>query len=358
MVDALLGLTFEAFRAFSQEVIGRTDRFHGALYRQLMRDGVFDPSASAIAPELPAQAIARLLEQAPRIVLPAVVQEQRSAEDGTATHKFLLRLEDGLEVETVVIPMRGGRHFTVCVSSQVGCRMGCSFCHTARMGLLRNLLPHEMVGQVIRVSQASALPVRNVVFMGMGEPLDNAEAVAQAIQVLSDRRGLAVASRHITVSTVGRVEVLARWRELGFGAVNLAVSLGAADDALRSQLMPINRSANLETLKRTLQAMPLAGSRRILLSYIVIPGINDSPQQVQNLVGYVAGLPVMVNLIPYNPIPSRSWRAPSGRELEQVRIALHRQGVPVRLRVTKGRAVMAACGQLGDPQRARQPRPA
>jgi 23S rRNA (adenine2503-C2)-methyltransferase len=231
--------------------------------------------------------------------------------------------------------------------------MGCSFCHTAKMGLVRSLAAHEIVGQVIAASSGGALP-RNVVFMGMGEPLDNAEQVARAVRVLTDRDGLALAPRHVTVSTVGRVDGLARWTELGLGQVNLAVSLGAADDALRSELMPVNRTAPLAELRRALLALPLPRGRRILVSYVVIPGVNDGDEHIAKLIAWLDGLPALVNLIPFNPIPSRSWRAPTAAEVAAFRDRLDAARVPVRLRATKGDAVMAACGQLGDPARRRR----
>jgi len=326
---SLYGMTFNAFGAWAGSLIGHDARVHGPLYAQLMRHGCFAPSALALWPLLPESARARLAAASPEVALPGVVESQASLDEaGVATRKFVLRLHDGALVESVLIPMQGGHHYTVCVSSQVGCRMGCAFCHTARMGLVRNLRAEEIVGQVVAVSQACAATVRNVVFMGMGEPLDNVEAVATAVAILCERRGLALAPRHITVSTVGRADGLARWQELGLGAVNLAVSLGAADDELRSALMPINRTVPLAALKTTLLALPLPPRRRILVSYIVIPGVNDAPAQLERLVGWVQGLRVLVNLIPYNPIPSRPWRAPDATQMAAVRRACASKAPP------------------------------
>ena len=351
---SLLGMTFAEFSAWAAGLIGHDARVHGPLYTQLMRSGRFAPRELALWPGLPGSTQERLAALLPDLDLPSVVESRSSSDaSGVATRKFVLRLSDQALVETVLIPMQGGRHYTVCVSAQVGCRMGCSFCHTARMGLVRNLHAHEIVGQVLAVIQAAAGTVRNVVFMGMGEPLDNVAAVATAVAILCERRGLALAPRHITVSTVGKAEGLARWHELGLGAVNLAVSLGAADDELRSALMPVNRTVPLETLKLILLGLGLPPRRRILLSYIVIPGVNDAPQQLERLIAWVQGLRVMVNLIPYNPIPSRAWRAPDAAELAAVRRKLSAAGVASHLRTTRGRAVMAACGQLGDPARRR-----
>jgi len=357
MAMSPFGMTFADFSAWAATQIGHDARLHGALYAQLMRSGRCAPRELPLWPSLPGSTQERLAALVVDLQLPSVVESQSSSDaDGVATRKFVLRLHDQALVETVLIPMHGGRHHTVCVSAQVGCRMGCSFCHTARMGLVRNLSAQEIVGQVLAVTQASGVTVRNVVFMGMGEPLDNAQAVATAVAILCERRGLALAPRHITVSTVGTAGGLARWHELGLGAINLAVSLGAADDDLRSALMPVNRTTPLAALKQLLLALKLPPRRRLLLSYIVIPGVNDAPPQLERLIAWVQGLRVMVNLIPYNPIPSRPWRAPDATELDAVRRQLRLAGVASHLRTTRGRAVMAACGQLGDPAR-RQLRP-
>jgi 23S rRNA (adenine2503-C2)-methyltransferase len=222
------------------------------------------------------------------------------------------------------------------------------------MGLVRSLRAHEIVGQVLAVARATGERPRNVVFMGMGEPLDNADEVARAVRVLTQREGLGIAPRHITVSTVGRVDGLARLRELGLDRVNLAVSLGAAEDALRSELMPVNRTAPLAELKRALLALRLPRARRILVSYVLIPGVNDADEHVARLVAWLEGLLALVNLIPFNPIPSRPWRAPTAAEVAAFRDRLDRARVPVRLRTTKGDAVMAACGQLGEAGRTRR----
>jgi 23S rRNA (adenine2503-C2)-methyltransferase len=363
----LLGLTADAFTAWSRSVAGFSPRFHRALYRRLLASGHLDVAAEPRWQEAEASApgtIARLAAAAARVQIPALATTV-AADDPTRgrTVKLAARLADGQEVETVVIPMghhdgshaddgptdRG--HWTVCVSSQVGCRMGCSFCHTARMGLRRHLAAHEIIGQVVLAAAVTGVRPRNVVFMGMGEPLDNAEAVAQAVRVLTDRAGLALAHHHITVSTVGRVDVLPRWHDLGLSRVNLAVSLGAADDRLRSELMPVNRTAPLADLKRALLALDLPRGRRVLVACVVIPGVNDGGADADRLAAWLDGLPALVNLIPYNPIPSRPWRAPTADEVTAYRDRLDALGIPVRLRTTKGDTVMAACGQLGRPGR-------
>lgn len=339
--------------------MGHAERFHGELYRRLMASGRFAPAESPLWREAEAArrgTIATLTAAAAEDQLPEITDAITAHDDELgSTTKVLCRLDDGQAVESVLIPMHGAGHHTVCLSSQVGCKMGCSFCHTAKMGLVRSLAAHEIVAQAVAVHRATGTAPRNAVFMGMGEPLDNADAVAQAVRVLTDGAGLALRHRHITVSTVGRVDGLARWRELGLARINLAVSLTAADDAVRAELMPVNRLHPLKQLKQALQAIPVRADRRILISCVVIPGITDAPADTEALVAWLAGLPVLVNLIPFNPIPSRTWRAPSEAEVFAVRDRLDRAGIPVRLRLTKGDAVMAACGQLGDPARRHLP---
>jgi 23S rRNA (adenine2503-C2)-methyltransferase len=354
----LLGLTFAEFAAWSRSLVGHAERFHRDLYRRTVQSGRFAPQESPLwqeAESIRPGTIAVLAAAAAADQLPAL-SGSITADDGElgSTTKVLCRLADGQEVESVLIPMRGANHHTACVSSQVGCKMGCSFCHTAKMGLVRNLTAHEIVAQVVAVRRATGVAPRNVVFMGMGEPLDNPEAVAQAVRVLTDGGGLALRHQHITVSTVGRVDGLLRWAELGLSHINLAVSLTSADPALRSELMPVNRLHSLAELRQALQGLPVRPERRILISCVVIPGVTDDPKHTLQLIAWLADLPVQVNLIPFNPIPSRPWRAPSRDEVMAVRNQLVAAGIPVRLRVTKGEAVMAACGQLGDPARRRQ----
>ena len=373
----LCGLRAEEFVAWGRSALGFSPRFHRALYRHLLATGSIDAAALPMwveAERTRPGICAQVREVAAALQIPTV-ENSVVAEDPERgrTVKMVGRLTDGERVETVLIPMGKAvgirdpqgpaqqaerkSHHTVCVSSQVGCRMGCAFCHTARMGLRRNLAVHEIVGQVVMagvhggVHPDRARP-RNVVFMGMGEPLDNVEAVAAAVRVLTDVGGLAIAHHHITVSTVGRVDVLPRWHDLGLSRVNLAVSLGAADDALRSQLMPVNRTAPLAQLKRALVDLRLAeAGRRVLVACVLIPGVNDRAEDAVKVKEWLDGLPVLVNLIPFNPIPGKDWRAPSAEEVAAFRDRLDELGVPVRLRTTKGERVMAACGQLGRPGR-------
>ena len=272
------------------------------------------------------------------------VSLQRSV-DGT--RKAALRAGDGAVLESVLIPDED--RTTLCISTQVGCPLACSFCATGEMGFTRNLTTAEIVDQVCRMKEAldPGERITNVVFMGMGEPLDNLPAVAQAIRVLGDRHGLALAQRHITVSTVGRADILPRLAEEGLSRINLAVSLTVADDIKRSRLMPINRRHDVAELKRALVALPLPRGRRIMVSCALIAGLNDGAEDREALVAWCRDLPVLVNLIPFNPIPGSDWRRPDETSLHAFRDHLDRAGIPVRLRATRGDAVLAACGQLG-----------
>lgn len=262
--------------------------------------------------------------------------------------KFVTRLRDGLNIESVVIPMY--KRYTLCISSQVGCRMGCRFCRTGKMGLLRNLTTDEIVGQVFNARYHLGFSIRNVVFMGMGEPLDNLDNVVQAIQVMEDQRGLDIARRYITVSTAGLTNGIDHLAQMAGNPLNLAVSLNAPNDAIRSLLMPINRSVSMKTLKNSLLKYPLSKKSTIFIEYVVIHGINDQREHAQALGQYLSPLKVKVNLIPYNPAFDESLSPPSTAGFEQFHTWLTEQKIFVRRRTEKGGRIMAACGQLGGNQ--------
>ncbi len=339
-----------------REQVGYEDRFHRAGYRQLMRTGRWDPAQisdwnDAQDPVAARQRLAALAapEQCPELVTHA---SESDPEHGTTT-KLVLRLADGREVESVGIPMTKDTHLTACVSTQVGCRMGCGFCRTARMGLVRNLSAHEIIGQVIAVERACHRSVRNVVFMGMGEPLDNIAAVAQAVRVLTDRSGLALAWNHVTVSTVGRIAALAQVVGHGLNRANLAISLHAADDAVRAALVPTARRERVADLRQALTAIPLPRGRRLMISAVVIPGVTDRPELVAALAEFCNGLPALINLIPFNPFPGcdPTWQMPTTAQMADMSRAINARGIPVRKRTTKGVNVLAACGQLATRRR-------
>ena len=266
------------------------------------------------------------------------------------TVKLVLRLHDGLEIEAVRIPM-GRDRYTLCVSSQVGCKMGCTFCETARMGLIRSLTAAEIVSQLLVARHVAGFSIRNVVFMGMGEALDNADALVAAIRVLCDPGGLAIAQERLTVCTVGNVPGIERLAAERLKRINLSVSLNATDDETRSRIMPVNRKTPLAELQRALAAYRPRRNFALGINYCLMPGLNDTRDDARRIARFCAPLGrVMLNLIPYNPGSAPLTRAPTEDEITRFVDWLREDAVPVRRRVTKGQSVMAACGQLGNPE--------
>lgn len=340
----LQGLTSDQLVAAAAERVERGRGRARALYRAAVGEGRFEPAEHGLSPRS-----AAAWRRAFRFELPPVVAERAEDTPVGVTAKVALRLRDGLTVEMVHVPMGRGRH-TVCISSQVGCKMGCGFCETGRMGLLRQLSAAEIVSQVLVARHALGWPVRNVVFMGMGEALDNFDALVQAIDVLTDPGGLAMAQERLTVCTVGHVEGIRRLAERRYKRLNLSVSLNAANDATRSELMPVNRKAPLAALSQALRAYRPRRNFCLGVNYCLIPGRNDARSDATDVARFCRPLErVMVNLIPYNPGTSPVGRAPTDAEVERFVGWLRDEGLPVRRRTTKGRKVMAACGQLGDP---------
>lgn len=326
----------------------RLRRGHGAarsIHRQVMREGQFDPAAFGLG-----VAACQEWDDAFSFALPEVVRLQSDEGSRGVTTKMVVRLDDGLEAEAVCIPMGRGRT-TLCVSSQVGCKMGCTFCETGRMGLLRHLRADEIVAQLLVARHQLRWPIRNIVFMGMGEALDNAEQVIQALRVMNDEGGLAIGQERLTICTVGHVEGIRRLQREGFKRLNLSISLNAANDVLRSRIMPINRRTDLASLQAVLADYRPRRNFALGVNYCLLPGMNDSRSDARAVAEFCEPLGrVMVNLIPYNPGTSPLTRAPEEHEVERFIGWLRDEGLPVRERVTKGRSVMAACGQLGNPE--------
>ena len=286
--------------------------------------------------------------------LPAVATQQESA-DGTT--KFLLRLHDGASIETVDIPETTRR--TLCISSQAGCGLACAFCVTGYWGAGRNLSAGEIVGQVMLVRKLRDLPESlNLVFMGMGEPLLNLDAVHAALQLLSER----ISWRRMTVSTAGVVpgiDAIGRWER----RPNLAISLHAPDDARRSEIMPINRSYPLAELLDALRRFPLEPRRRITIEYILLAGFNDRPADAIALAQLLRKIPVKVNLIPFNadPVLGERFARPGDAAITRFQETLIARNLTATVRRTRGDDVGAACGQLrafARPPRAKGVKPA
>ena len=273
------------------------------------------------------------------------VESEATSQDGS--RKLLFRLHDGLHIETVIIPEKN--HFTLCISSQVGCSQGCRFCMTARGGLVRNLSAGEIISQVRdvqqRVNAKGGLPLTNIVFMGMGEPLANYTNVVQALEVITDGDfGLKISSRRVTVSTAGLVPQMA---DLGRDTrVNLAISLNATDDDTRTRLMPINRKYPIADLIAACRRYPLPPRRKITFEYILMKGINDSMADAQRLVKLLRPIKAKINLIPFNEYPGSEFKRPDPSRISQFQEFLADHHYTAIVRHSKGQDIGAACGQL------------
>ena len=266
------------------------------------------------------------------------------ASDGT--RKLLFRSRDGDPVESVLFPMT--KDYSLCLSSQAGCRVGCRFCLTGSLSLpARSLTAGEIVDQYRAAACELGDPyaITNLVFMGMGEPLLNYRNLRRAIEILCDDHGRHFSTRRITVSTAGVAPLIPRLgRET---SVNLAVSLNAGNDALRDELMPINRRWPLAVLKKALLDFPLPNRRRITIEYVLLDGVNDSPAQAEEVVRFLAGLDVKVNVIPFNSYPGARFKSPDEARVRAFGKVLWDADLPVQLRELRGDEVRAACGQLG-----------
>ncbi|MET0069995.1 MAG: 23S rRNA (adenine(2503)-C(2))-methyltransferase RlmN [Candidatus Thiodiazotropha sp.] len=311
--------------------------FHGRnVFKWIHKHGVTDFDAMTdISKRLRSQ-----LQQVARIELPRQVYEQ-PATDGT--RKWVLELGDGQRIETVLIPDDGRN--TLCVSSQVGCALDCSFCSTARQGFNRNLTVAEIIGQVWVASRKLGSPPSNIVLMGMGEPLANLDAVITAMKIMQDDLAYMVSKYRVTISTSGIVPALKRLREQC--DVSLAVSLHAPDNELRDRLVPINRKYPLEELIPACREYVKGDKRRkVTWEYVMLDGINDSLQHAKALIRLLEGTPSKVNLIPFNPFPGTDYRTSPPQRVEAFRMRLKRSGIIATTRKTRGEDIDAACGQL------------
>lgn len=260
------------------------------------------------------------------------------------TKKALFRLEDGETIESVLIP--GKNHWTICLSTQAGCAMGCAFCLTGMAGFRRNLRPSEIVGQLtaFRFRFPEGPLIRNVVMMGMGEPLLNYDNTLKAVDIMTSDVGLGISRRRVTVSTCGIVPMI---RRLGTEAsINLAVSLNAPDDATRNLIMPVNRRYPLEGLIKACRGYPMPLRRRITMEYILIRDVNDSPEQAKALIRLLRGVRCKFNLIAFNEHPGSTFRTPSQERIAAFQDVLLKNNLTAVVRKSKGRDIMAACGQL------------
>jgi 23S rRNA (adenine2503-C2)-methyltransferase len=274
------------------------------------------------------------------------IAEIEYSKDGTVKYGF--KLADSNYIESVLIPEEGRN--TLCVSSQVGCAMGCEFCLTGAIGFKRNLTPGEIVGQVVKVRNwlydryDSTPSLNNLVFMGMGEPLANFDNLIAALDILTEQRGLDFSDRRITVSTCGLVHKI---KELGEKTkVNLAVSLHSVDDAIRTKLMPINTRYPVADLLEACRNFPLPKRKRIMFEYILIKDLNDSESDAELLAEKLKGIPCKINLLPYNEAQGLPFKRPADEQIELFQHKLWEAGYTVLVRSSRGSDISAACGQL------------
>jgi 23S rRNA (adenine2503-C2)-methyltransferase len=289
------------------------------------------------------------LAEAFSLARPEIVERQVS-KDGT--RKWLLRTAPGIEIETVFIP-GVGRAGALCVSSQVGCTLNCTFCHTGTQALVRNLTAAEIVAQVqVAKDDIEEWPgdkedraLSNIVFMGMGEPLYNLDAVADAMEIISDGEGIGLSRRRITVSTSGVVPEL---KPLGERTqAMLAISLHATNDELRNELVPLNKKYPIAQLMQAIRAYPgLSNARRVTFEYVMLKGVNDSPAEARALLNLLKGLPAKINLIPFNPWPGSPYECSDWATIERFAAIINKGGYASPIRTPRGRDILAACGQL------------
>ncbi|MDJ0739079.1 MAG: 23S rRNA (adenine(2503)-C(2))-methyltransferase RlmN [Gammaproteobacteria bacterium] len=331
----LVGLTKPSIETFFEGLGAKP--FHGRnVLKWIHKHGVTDFDAMTDVPK----ALRERLRGCAEIVLPRIALTQPA---GDGTTKWVLELRDGQHVETVHIP--DGERSTICVSSQVGCALDCSFCSTAQQGFNRNLGVDEIIGQVWLATRELGQTPTNVVMMGMGEPLANFDNVVPAMELMQEDLAYMISKSRVTISTSGVVPALQRLREVS--DVSLAVSLHAPDNALRDQLVPINRKYPLEVLIPACKAFIKDDKRRkVTWEYVMLDGVNDSIAHAKALIRLLEGVPSKVNLIPFNPFPNTRYRRSPPERVEAFRQRLKRAGIISITRKTRGDDIDAACGQL------------
>ena len=275
--------------------------------------------------------------------------------------KYLFELHDGHTVEVVLLLMREAQYhedgvlkhhprFTICISSQVGCKVGCAFCLTAKGGFMRDLTPGEIVAQVLAIKKDNAIPPNhrvNLVYMGMGEPLDNFDNVVKSSQIFSELDGLAISPHRQTISTSGLSTKILRLGKLDLG-VNLAISLHAVDDDLRERLMPINKAYNIESIIDAVKQFPVNARKRVMFEYLVIKNVNDGLDAAKKLIKLLHGIKAKVNLIYFNPYGGTEFERPDEKDMIAFQEYLTQRGLLCTIRESKGLDISAACGQLRE----------
>ncbi|NOX16445.1 MAG: 23S rRNA (adenine(2503)-C(2))-methyltransferase RlmN [Epsilonproteobacteria bacterium] len=292
---------------------------------------------------------------------PLKISTIEQSSDGSKKYLFLLK--DGKTVESVLLPMKKEAYddmgklihhtrFTICISSQVGCKIGCSFCLTGKSGFLRNLTSGEITSQVLMIKKDNDIAENrrvNIVFMGMGEPLDNIENVQKAVKIFSDPFGLSISPRRQTISTSGLSTQIKKLGNMNLGIL-LAISLHAVDDVLREKLMPINRAYNIESIIKAVKEFPVDARKKMMFEYLVIKDLNDNIKSAKKLVKLLDGIKAKVNLIFFNPHEGSDYQRPIVKDVLAFQDYLLKHGVICTIRESKGLDISAACGQLKDTQ--------
>jgi len=292
-------------------------------------------------------------------ITPLKIVRKEQSRDGSI--KYLFELEDGNTVEAVLLLMKKEQFhedgtlkhhakYTVCISCQVGCKVGCSFCLTAKSGFLRNLTAGEIVEQIRMLKRDNSIDANrrlNIVYMGMGEPLDNLDAVAQSSRVFADPDGMAIAPHRQTISTSGLSTKIVKLGKLELG-VNLAISLHAVDDELRERLMPINKAYNIQSIIDAVKAFPINDRKRVMFEYLVIKNVNDDLASAKKLLSLLNGIKSKVNLIYFNPYGGTDYQRPEEKDMRAFQEYLTKHGLHCTIRESKGLDISAACGQLRD----------
>lgn len=313
------------------------DQIYNWLYKNWITDPIYWTN---VAKKTREALLAELDLEVPKVVW------QGLSQDGT--RKFLIRMQDGKTIETVAIAAND--RLTLCISSQVGCAIGCTFCHTGTMGLTRNLQAGEIVGQFVAVTQWLKQNVdqdarlSNIVYMGQGEPLHNFEEVKKSAIVFLEEKGIALSQRKVTLSTSGLVPQIKKLWD--FPPINIAISLHAAHNDVRTELMPINKAFDLERLFEAIRTIPLKARRRITYEYILIAGLNDRQEDIDGLLSLLQVETSKVNIIPFNEYPESKFKRPSDTHIRWFQKQLLDQGHTCTVRITKGDDILAACGQL------------
>lgn len=279
------------------------------------------------------------MKQSFSLFLPNIINREVDID----TEKYLFELQDKEHIEAVL--MRHDYGLSVCVSSQVGCNMGCRFCESGRLKKVRNLFSYEMVGQILKIEAEIQERISSVVIMGIGEPLDNFEQVMDFIKIINDAKGISIGARHITLSTCGLIHKIRELQQCGL-QINLAISLHDSNDVLRNQLMPVNKAYPLKELLNTLKEYIHVTNRRVTIEYILLQNVNDSVENARELATIIRGMNVYVNLIPYNETNHLEFKKSEKKSIDLFYDTLKKEKINVTVRREFGSKISAACGQL------------